>query len=237
MTSKHSIETLRIGSRYVGRQCPVTRTEMKIGDQVIVCSHHDEAISWAALPMIGVRCPYCGQKFTLEEIFEAQQGNYESLIRSDVRKKDKLRSKPYIPSQRKVRLPPSLLVVVAILGFILVLGIILTVGKQYLSHQPTVVPTSTLLATRVAGTSKTSTITRTSSPVAEIPTSMNTPQPTPIPKERGLNNLCIGLAQRHRAVVPLGQAFVKHNAHGLFEIGGDFAPGGVLFVDNLHESL
>jgi hypothetical protein len=176
--NKHSVETLKTGSRYVGRQCPVTRTEMKIGDQVIVCSNYDEAISWAALPMIGVRCPYCGQKFTLEEIFEAQQEGHESLTQSDVRKKGKLRSRPYIPSQRRVSLPASLLVMATALGFILLLSIILTVGKQYFFHQSTAVPIPTLLTTLVIETPKLPNVIQTLSPEAEMSNSMKTPQPT-----------------------------------------------------------
>ena len=168
MASKHSIEILQIGSCYIERQCPVTRTKLAIGEQVVICHPGDEVFSWNALPTLKGRCPYCRQMVPVGEILGSTEETDEKVIPPEKRQKEKSKSEPqYSLPKRHKELPFFW----TLLGMVLILliGIGIIIGYPYVSPQPNAIPTSTLLATY--------TVESTPDP----PTSTPTPNPTVTP--------------------------------------------------------
>lgn len=182
MTSKHSVETLHAGSRYIGRRCPVTRTELKAGEQVIVCHKNDEAFSWSALPMLEGHCPYCRSRIDLSVIFGASPPPSEKLHQKDRVKGEKPKPSPaYNPVRRLGRLQPSLILLLAILG--LLIGSIGTLaGYHYFFAQPSVTPAPTSLVTHTTEPPKSVTVMQKASPVPTTAKPTNTPRPTSTPR-------------------------------------------------------
>ena len=52
-------------------------------------------------------------------------------------------------------------------------------------------------------------------------------------KDSELNNLCNG----NGPIIPLRQEIIKHNPHGLLEIGGYFSTGFIHFVNNMNKGF
>lgn len=143
MALKHSIEILQAGSRYVGRKCITRQTELKIGEQVVICHKRDEAFSWIALPTLEGRCPYCGNLVELNEVFKPPLAPAEAVHQPG---KSKPRPEPaYVPAQRRSGLSPTRLAL--IVGLILVGCIGSIVGYRYFFARPTAVPMITAYPT------------------------------------------------------------------------------------------
>jgi hypothetical protein len=176
MTTKHSFQILQTGSRYVGRRCPSTRTELRPGEQVVVCHKNDEVFSWDALPVLDGRCPFCEQQIAFEEILGPSRTTYEKTAGPTKEKADKPKAKPgYVPAQRRNGVP-LVLVALGILALMGICGIGGVIGYRQLFAQSTPVPTAQLTAR--ATEIPTALEPTTASSAFEVPESTNTPQPT-----------------------------------------------------------
>jgi hypothetical protein len=185
---KHSVEILYAGSRHVGHRCPVTRTELKVGEQVIICHESDEAFSWSALPVLEGHCPYCRSQIDLGVIFGVSPSRSEKSHRKDRVKGEKPKpSTAYNPVRRIGGLQPSLILLFAIFG-LLIGGIGVLAGYRYFFAQPSVIPTTISLVTHTTEPPGSLAVTQIASPApttakpTSAPRSTSTPQPTPTTK-------------------------------------------------------
>ena len=180
MTTKHSFQILQTGSRYVGRRCPSTRTELRPGEQVVVCHKNDEVFSWDALPVLDGRCPFCEQQIAFEEILGPSRTTYEKTAGPTKEKADKTKAKPgYVPVQHRTGLP-LVLVALGILALMGICGIGGVIGYRQFFAQSTPVPTAQLAARSTE--IPTALEPTTASSAVEILDSTNTPQPTSTPR-------------------------------------------------------
>jgi hypothetical protein len=69
MNMDHFITRLKANSHQVGQMCPVARVPLKPGDEVVICSDSDVAITligWRAIEAhCNEKCPFCGQPVVL----------------------------------------------------------------------------------------------------------------------------------------------------------------------------
>lgn len=174
----HSVENLEAGSRYIGHKCPVTRTELQEGDQIVVCHQHGEVLSWNAVPMLEGLCPYCRQRINLRKTF----GSVQEVAR---------------PRKNRETKPRIGLVTLAILGLIGICGIGGMIGYRLLlvqpngttapvpavsqsTESPAIVPPTTDSSSVVEVSSPTTTLRPTSNPPS-TPTEEPSPTPAPSP--------------------------------------------------------
>lgn len=164
MNFKHSFEILQSGSHYVGRRCPVTRTNLGVGDQVVVCHKRDAVFSWDALLVLEGRCPYCERQIAFEEIL----GPSEKRTQAEEKRKPRDGI-------------PSALIALAILGLI---GICISgvIGYRQFFAQPAAVPTAFLVTAQATETPISMEPTTDSPSAAEAAGSTDTPRPTSPPR-------------------------------------------------------
>ena len=185
MTSKHSIEILTAGSRYVGHNCPVTRTELKVGEQIVVCHKSAAAFSWSALPVLEGQCPYCRGHIDLSTLFKPSPKQSEKLSQKIRKKEGKSKPAPtYRPVRRIKGVSLSLILLLTIFGLML-LGIVgAVVGYRYLFTPSITVPTVTA-PVDPEETSEVLISAKTEAPVpatakpTNTPRASSTPRPTP----------------------------------------------------------
>jgi len=116
MAFKHSVQILQHNSRYLGRRCPSTRTELGVGEQIVICHKSDEAFSWNALPVLEGRCPYCDHQIDLGEIFVPSGETYASA-KAGKGEESKPKSSPYsAPPPRRGALSFPVVALIALLG-------------------------------------------------------------------------------------------------------------------------
>jgi formylglycine-generating enzyme required for sulfatase activity len=173
MAFKHSVGILQAGSRYVGRKCIIRKTELKVGEQVVVCHKRDEAFSWIALPTLEGRCPYCGQDVgSVGEILGAFE-KVSTRVTKSGKKTDKPKPGPQynLPTGEGTPPIPKIFLAAALILFIT----LSMIGGYYIFIKPTITSTSTLGIDYVTETSK---ITKTKAPVIVTPEPL-TDTPTP----------------------------------------------------------
>lgn len=174
---KHSIETLQTGSPYIGRQCPVARTELAVGQRIVIChqGNEGEAFSWGALPALEGRCAYCNQEVVpVNDMFGPSSG-----AANQPGDKDLGRTKPEppysSPEDGKDFPLPKIFWAIALILFI---ALSMT-GGYYIFIKPTNTPTSTLVIDNVTKTPKVTKtevpITVTLEPLTDTPTPSRTP--------------------------------------------------------------
>ena len=114
-SNHHSVQVLQPNSSYIGRRCPSARAVLKSGDQVIVCHKNDEAFSWAALPALVGKCPYCGKQIDLRKIITSPD---QVHLSKPAKSGESQRGQPkpdYVPAQRGVLSLP-MIALIAVLG-------------------------------------------------------------------------------------------------------------------------
>jgi hypothetical protein len=185
MKSKHSIERLNSGSRYVGQKCPVTRTELKVGEQIVVCKKNNAAFSWIALPVLEGQCPYCRGHIDLSTSFKPSSPQSGRASQKGRKKAGEL--KP-ASNYRSVRFTNggglSLILLITISGLLL-LGIVGAVlGYRYSFVSLTTAPTANALVSpeeelEVLVSSETETPVPATAKPTNTPRAFSTPRPTP----------------------------------------------------------